>query len=110
MPESEEVVNLEQQAKLEQSYVAIRDLCEMQRKTIDRLQEIVDRLPKTADGVPITPWMPVWIICSSGIASVRISWVSADQSRVGTNSGWSAKPSDCYSTREAAEKARSNPC
>ena len=27
---------------------------------IDRLQAIVDKLPKTADGVPITPGMTVW--------------------------------------------------
>lgn len=32
-----------------------------------RLQAVVDRLPKTADGVPVTPNMPVWCAFRCGV-------------------------------------------
>ena len=63
---------------------------------IERLQAIVDRLPKTADGVPIVPGMEVWSwMGDAGLMSTEIT-------RIGKG-GWFAA---CYSTREAAEKAR----
>lgn len=36
------------------------------RKEIDRLQAIVALLPKTADGVPITPGMRLWYSNAAG--------------------------------------------
>lgn len=63
---------------------------------IDRLQAIVDQLPKTEDGVPIYPGMTVWAL----IPGCEISDVEAQA--VGIGGVWRY----CYSTREAAEKAR----
>jgi hypothetical protein len=63
---------------------------------MDRLQAIVDRLPKTADGVPIAPGASVWAwMGDAGIVETEIQ-------RVGKGGWFDA----CYSTREAAEKAR----
>lgn len=63
---------------------------------IERLRAIVDRLPKTADGVPIYPGMTVWAL----IPGLEIS--DAEVQVVGIGGVWRY----CYSTREAAEKAR----
>lgn len=73
-----------------------------------RLQAIVDKLPTTADGVPIVPEMTVWVIGNFGsiVRSVRelvVYDVSSLQCSDGDRYRWSAR--DCYSTRKAAEAA-----
>lgn len=63
----------------------------------DELQEIVNRLPKTADGVIVFPGMPIF--------HPRADWeMWADEiCTVGHAGGYSIFPPDeCYSTREAA--------
>lgn len=65
------------------------------------LQAIVDKLPKTADGVPVVPEMDLyypasWGMCESYTAMVR--WVGDNP----VGSGFA----DSYSTREAAQAAR----
>jgi hypothetical protein len=62
----------------------------------DRLQAIVDRLPKTADGVPVVPGQ--FIYASDGKAVMML--------RYAENDGRMAYPEVCYSTREAAVAAR----
>jgi hypothetical protein len=98
-------------------------LTEMLR-TIERLQAIVDKLPKTADGVTIVPRMTVYWMYSTARSggteqcstSGRVRYVETmapeDYPRnmflypieVETDNG---RPylQDCYSTREAAEAA-----
>lgn len=86
---------------------------------IERLQAIVDRLPKTADGVPYLPGDPLYepYTAKCGHTLVR-EWLGghtvevADGAgthiarRFGHASGWLVRVEMCYSTREAAEKAR----
>jgi hypothetical protein len=72
---------------------------------ITRLQAIIDRLPKTADGVPIVPGDTIWFDIDnySTVAGIEIEepggqwWVSFGIS--------GAETDQCYSTREAANKA-----
>jgi len=73
---------------------------------IERLLAVVDRLPKTGDGVSMYPGIPVWQWCNGEYSSFLVTWINVDGSRVGTNTGWTRTPSELYSSREAAEKAR----
>lgn len=80
-----------------------------------KLQDVVDRLPVTADGVPITPRSQCYF--SSGVeAAVLAVWFSGTLSlqshdeRTGLpTNDWTLIPTaerhNCYSTREAAEAA-----
>ena len=82
----------------------------------DRLQAIVDKLPKTADGVPVAPGMTVYF-CRDGsphIVGAFHEWSSdPDEYEVGDavpcwneEKRYSARClGDCYSTRKAAEAA-----
>lgn len=74
------------------------DLCDAcyWRRRATQAEEVVNRLPKTSDGVPIYPGMTVWAL----IAGREIS--DAEVQAVGIGGVWRY----CYSTREAAEKAR----
>ena len=87
------------------------DLCV--RRQRDALQAVVDKLPKTADGVMVTGPMPLWVVQGARIEDVDgIGW------RARGDKGWMAFQerrcndedwiywiplSRCYSTREAAE-------
>lgn len=84
-----------------------------QRRQIAALKAIVDKLPRTADGVPITPGMEVWQIDPSGFINAPPGSDSSDQNP----RPWSCKfkmEGNCfwvvslpvYSTREAAEAAK----
>jgi hypothetical protein len=78
--------------------------CEM-----ERLQAIVDRLPKTADGVHVIPgedtvWHPDMIDCDGELHAMALD--------IDHGAAWWRLPNQrypiekCCSTREAAEKAR----
>ncbi len=72
---------------------------------IDRLCETVDQLPKTTDGIPITPNMTVWLHTRSGCREVELEMVSDSIQRMVEETGATGVYTDrCYSTREAAEK------
>ena len=89
----------------------IRDL-EAENK---RLAAIVDRLPKTTDGVPITPGMTVWTynpgyeeeILSYIVARIALcdkgDWWIADKTADTWQGGM--EPDECYSTEQAAREA-----
>lgn len=66
------------------------ELCGLQHAEVERLQAIVDKLPKTADGVPVVPGMVVW---KSNCEPTNVGML------LGT---WVCQ---CYSTHEAAEAA-----
>ena len=74
-----------------------------------RLRAIVDKLPKTADGVPVVPGMEVWAKKNPSDSTVQSFIVCQDSvwaSRFGGMSRAGAwLISKCYSTREAAEAA-----
>lgn len=64
-----------------------------------RLRAIVDKLPRTADGVVVTPGMKVWRYSDGSLAA----WMSDLMAY-----RWEAEinPASAYSTPEAAEAAR----
>jgi len=75
---------------------------------LEAAEAIVKRLPKTADGVPITPGAQVWCCFDEGVSEIEVVDVSKDQCQCEINegefSGWfDVRDADkCYSTREAA--------
>lgn len=84
-----------------------RDLMRDAADEIDRLQAIVDRLPKTEDRVPIYPGLEAFTTYDSGPILVEAFH------RCYSNRAWlidtdrgPRMASECWSTREAAEKAR----
>jgi len=69
-----------------------------------RLQAIVDKLPKTADGAPIVPGMEVWLP-----GHPRYPGEVETDFSVNPCVDWPEKiynPTKLYSTREAAEAVR----
>jgi len=96
--------------------VTIAD-CEQAADVIDRLQAIVDKLPRTADGVAIVPGMVVykWFECPPGIQAIDVVDVCDTEDitceiNKGEFKGWTdvVESQDCYSTREAAEAAQTH--
>jgi hypothetical protein len=73
---------------------------ESQKAEIERLRAVVERLPKTADGVPIPCKTVVWYIHPSGEVNMTTMDASGFSPR-----GFCAEK-NCYSTREAALAAR----
>jgi len=73
---------------------------------IDRLRAIVDKLPKTADGVAVTPNMEVFQIepCGQGVNVLDVHYLTA-YSRASIPSPHYYF-GDCYSTEAAAIKAQ----
>ena len=80
---------------------------EAKDRELEQLRAIVDKLPKTADGVPVVPGMMVWRVLLSGSLDYRevVSIISSD---VVSLNDIGAYFGDLYSTREAAEKARTS--
>ena len=74
---------------------------------VQRLKAIVEKLPKTADGVPIVPNKIYWIRGRDGIRSIRSDSIDVcqDGSLTVGYEGTYYEPEDLYSTREAAEAA-----
>lgn len=73
-------------------------------KERDELRAIVDKLPKTADGVPVVPGRDFvyWRYDSEGRR-----WHVLNRLMVLPVGGGASEPlSECYSTREAAEAAK----
>lgn len=79
-----------------------------ERQRSERLQAIVDRLPKTADGVPIVPGGDYWSNNDRG----TFQWSVVELHQTAASGTFHGSPcvyesyDECYSTREAAEKAR----
>jgi len=72
---------------------------------IERLRAIVDKLTKTADGVPVVPGMMVWCVASNGIGRHNVSWIRNNSSNIGAGTvSWPLRL--VYSTPEAARAAR----
>ena len=84
---------------------------------VERLQAIVDKLPKTADGVPVVPGMNCYFRSHPlGMIHKDAGIVSVGRSRDGESyevflrddngdEWWAILPEEVFSTREAAEEA-----
>lgn len=75
------------------------------RTEIERLRAIVDKLPQTADGMPVVPGMRVWRLehpTTLGHVVMSVRKGSVDLNGMGTV----FQASSLYSTRNAAEAAR----
>lgn len=99
-----------------------REVAELKRER-DEYREIVEKLPKTADGVPVVPGDTVWFAADDSQfgkgpheCEVKPFWEwSSDQDQWEDSEGvWCGMVEangvgkslgDCYSTREAAEAA-----
>jgi len=73
---------------------------------IDRLQVIVDKLPKTADGVPVVPGKD--IVWHPDVRHIRGAPMPLDIDANGEAAWWRTPDErysveDCYSTQEAAK-------
>ena len=69
---------------------------------IAELEAIVEKLPKTADGVAVVPEETVWF---RGMG-LTVRWHHSLQRWAGVQGSWCPDISSCYSTREAAEAAK----
>ncbi len=87
--------------------IAMITLCRSYRQ----LRNIVDKLPETADGVPIVPGMRVFYCGQCGITDTCA--VAVEETRIrGTGYGERylghiISADQCYSTREAESRGRS---
>jgi len=78
------------------------------RSDITRLRAIVGKLPKTADSVPITPWMNLYsnkVDYDFGCVGLNAEEPESILCRDTRGVEFTLDASDCYSTREAAEAA-----
>ncbi len=89
-----------------------KDLCKAADE-IERLQAIVDRLPKTKDGVQVVPrlddvWHPDELYQDELVSGVVDDEDEAEFDRTG-NGAWYYHPiCECYSTHEAATRQEAN--
>ena len=74
---------------------------------LERLRAIVDKLPRTADGVPVVPGMEVYYPIRSGTRQGEIlqQWVNDSLDVTPCRSTNRVAIYSWYSTREAAEAA-----
>lgn len=73
---------------------------------IARLRAIVDKLPKTADGVPVVPWMRLFVPeFEGGVSEISVvgTWEKRSTSSLPLPVYHGERA--CYSTRSAAEAA-----
>lgn len=89
---------------------AANQRAEADAQEIARLRSIVDKLPKTADGVPVVPGMELFFSDHSGNGSVaECRTCFAWEKRKHTNSAGPypeyVQERTCFTTREAAEAA-----
>jgi len=82
-------------------------LCCFAADLIEKQAAIIDRLPKTADGVPVVPWMSDLYICIKPFASPFVGiWNEHLSLHISTPEGdYTYYIPEMYSTREAAEAA-----
>ena len=94
---------------------------EYERKAaeIERLQSIVDKLPQTADGVPVVPNMRIWLPCETAgyhgqppgkAVEAVVIWVSTEANPMAiqfhSGENWNILGCRVFSSREAVEAAK----
>jgi len=105
--------------ELEGSFVQ-SDACRLCRanRQVRELETIVDRLPKTADGVPVVPGMEVWVPCETAgywgqkpgkAVKFMVDWIRSQGTPIHLQfvqgQPYQILAERCYSTREVAEAA-----
>jgi hypothetical protein len=85
------------------------EIVKWQTAQVERLRAIVDKLPKTADGVPVVPMMEVWFWNDADYIDSAHAYTFSQQRHkvpisILTEWGW-VRVAHCYSTREAVEAA-----
>lgn len=77
------------------------------------LQAIVEKLPKTKDGVPVVPFTTpdLWALLDGDLFYIySLDWLRADvckgSNQNDTGETFRFEINECYSTREAAEAAK----
>ena len=94
-----DTANRNRAARWPEDLDSAEDILEELADEIERLQAIVDKLPKTKDGVSVVP----------KVDKVHHPRYAYPGIVIGSYAGWMhniESISDCYSSREAAEKAR----
>ena len=74
----------------------------------DELLKVVEKLPKTADGVPVVPETTVWYPEAGYMNEGVVRWDGGDYyAKFQPMDQWSPRVavSDCYSTEQAAKEA-----
>jgi hypothetical protein len=86
---------------------------------IQRLRDIIDKLPKTADGVPVVPGMKVYVPAAVAgywgqkpgkAVEFMVDWIHSEAMPIHLvfiqGQTYQILASRCYSTRQAAEEAK----
>ena len=82
--------------------ITAKDDCLNAAKELERLHAIVGKLPKTADGVPVTADMTLWYVNPNGVVpTTSFTFDDICECLIDGNGP------KLYSTREAAEAAKS---
>ena len=91
------------------------------RAELDAARAVIERLPKTADGVPITPGMTLYSSRKEPCGHVMVTEYRDGDTvermicgkhtirKFGHSNGWLVHAHEVYSTRKAAESAREKP-
>lgn len=87
--------------------------CRDKSRDYDRLKNLIEQLPRTADGVPIVPGMLVYIRVGEHIDERRVigpygkqSLLTHEPARAGAGDGSAHRPANvCYSTIQAARSS-----
>ena len=89
-------------SRLHEDIIDFHEIIGKQRAEIERLTAIIDKLPKTADGVPVVPGMTVYYRGMGGVVQTTNEMcVNA----IKAANGFILNPSGCYSTQVAADAA-----
>ena len=70
---------------------------------VNQLRSIVDKLPKTVDGVPVVPGMSLWLPGYKWSGEANCITVNDAADWPGASAENSCRIEQCYSTREVAE-------
>lgn len=74
-------------------------------RELERARVVIDTLPKTADGIAVTPGMKVWLLNDNSVIECHSVFTVQFNGAASTNGKGISLPGACYSTREAAEAA-----
>lgn len=112
MNEQNGQVDIERLKKLDADYWHTRPGAEVKREIdallahLERLEGVVEKLPETADGVPVAPWMTLWNWDGKEVVVETVYRDGLGIIHVGNPPGggddlWDEYAKECYSTKEA---------
>ena len=101
-----DTANRNRAARWPEDLDSAEDILEELADEIERLQAIIDKLPKTADGVPVVPGMRLWSSYNNGRDVTGFSTCDGRLVEIIFKDGFDRCTWAHYSTREAVQKAR----